>query len=204
MTRKIKLTFIIVFCGIVSTILFIAVNECRWQCNCPTESICTKPCKSFLSIFNIKSCSFDLGTVFPQNARPVDGSKKIDDWQTCANEEYRFEFQYPNDLEKKENQYYLFDLVNEQVGIHIDILNEKFDIDNVKSLIGYIPKDDINETTINGVRAYYFSDGDMGFGGNSYRMPLGEKHMLFIWFVTEGGFYQDEDKIISSIKILDN
>ncbi len=132
----------------------------------------------------------------------MDETKKIDNWQTYTNKDYGFEFQYPSDLKKKDNHYYFFDLVNKQVTIHIDILDEKFDINNVKSPIGYVPKDTISETTINGIKAYFFSDGDMGAGGNSYRMPIDENHTLLIWFVTEGGPYQNENKILSSIKIL--
>lgn len=161
-----------------------------------------------LLFWNINKNQTGSEITIPENNQPIaidtqtDETKKIDNWQTYINKDYGFEFQYPSDLEKKENQYYFFDLVNNRVAIHVDILDEKFDIKNVKSPIGYVPQDTISETTINGIKAYYFSDGDMGVGGNSYRMPLNKNHTLLIWFVTEGGSYQDENQILSSIKIL--
>lgn len=127
------------------------------------------------------------------------GVVDVSDWKTYKNDEYGFRFQYPADLEEAENHYYLFDLINNQSTIHISILDEAFDIDNVKSPIGYVPKDTISKKTVNGVEVYYFSDGDMGVGGNSYRIPLDINHTLLIWFVTESGYYKDENKIINSL-----
>ncbi len=44
--------------GILSSFIF--VDQCKTKCNCPNESICSKTCRSVLSIFNIKNCSYKI------------------------------------------------------------------------------------------------------------------------------------------------
>ena len=39
---------------------YFIIDMCKYGCNCPTESVCIKPCESLLSVFKIESCPFSL------------------------------------------------------------------------------------------------------------------------------------------------
>jgi hypothetical protein len=127
----------------------------------------------------------------------------ISNWKTYKDDKFGFEFKYPNYFTKEKNKYYYFDLNGDKIGIHIDILNEKLTPDTVKSLFGNVEEESLNEIIVDNKTSYYFNDGDMGAGGNSYRIPLSNYTTLSMWFVSEGGNYDYDDDIISTIKTHD-
>src|SRR3989339_536275 len=138
------------------------------------------------------------GEVVGSPAADVDMS----DWLTYRNEEYGFEFNYPADLLKSKNEYYITVLSNTSANININILNEKLNPDTITSLIGIVTKESLEAVIVGGKNSYRFRDGDMGYGGNSYRIPLDYSHTLILWFVTAGGYYDNEDEIISAFKFI--
>jgi len=115
-----------------------------------------------------------------------------------------FEFRYPPTLSIKESDYYINVLFNDSFNINIDVLNNGLDPKTIKSPIGIITQESLEEVIVGGRLSYRFRDGDMGYGGNSYRIPLDSSHTLLMWFVTDGGYYTNEEhEIISNFKFID-
>jgi hypothetical protein len=120
------------------------------------------------------------------------------------NEEYGFEFRYPSTLSLEESDHYIDVLFNDSFNINIDILNSGLDPRTIKSPIGIVTPESLEEINVGGRLSYRFVDGDAGYGGNSYRIPLDHNRTLLIWFVTKGGYYtNDEREIISTFKFID-
>ena len=132
------------------------------------------------------------------------GEIDTSNWKTYRNEEYGFEFRYPPTLSIKESDYYINVLFNDSFNINIDVLNNGLDPKTIKSPIGIITQESLEEVIVGGRLSYRFRDGDMGYGGNSYRIPLDSSHTLLMWFVTDGGYYTNEEhEIISNFKFID-
>jgi len=141
-----------------------------------------------------------------QNQNTNTAAEEIDtsDWQTYRNEEYGFEFKYPATMGIKENSYYLNVLFNDSLKININILNDVLNPKTIKSPIGIVSQESLEELAIDGKLAYRFRDGDAGYGGNSYRISLDNSHTLIMWFVTENGYYiNDERLIISTFRFIE-
>jgi len=58
MKKKIRIFLLVaILLLFVSSLLY--VNQCRINCNCMNESICSKPCRTILSLLNINDCPYD-------------------------------------------------------------------------------------------------------------------------------------------------
>ena len=157
----------------------------------------------------IRQWRVDLNTDFPTHQEPLAG------WQTYRNEEYGFEFKYPNFLQQEQistnRVFFSFEIGG---SINIEIRAEKFNPENIRDYVANSPEMVLIKNTtavkLNNKNWYSYESGEEGCGGPIYHTALKENTLIVSFFGCEGrDLYNITDsvfieKVLSTFKFIES
>lgn len=138
-------------------------------------------------------------------AAPVDD---LSGWQTYRNEEFGFEFKYPEEWSLQEGTAIKDDFDFIHIGsigpLNINMVDKELNASNIQGVYGKVDNERIEVIKVGGVDSYMFRDGDAGCGGNIVQIP-NNKQIINLGFIDCDKNTEAEDNrvaILSTFKFI--
>ncbi len=97
-------------------------------------------------------------------------------WKTYTDTVHGFSFQYPS-------QFGVNDISKKGGRIWVEIIPTKLNANTIEGVYGQIPQDKLQTLHIGTHTYFYYTDGDAGCGGPTYRIPLDTTSHLSLQFI---------------------